>query len=77
MFCTRASSKNFDKVIKSSNRPFDRDQYSIHYLPRRYVANEEDVTSNSHVKRQIDFSITTFWFCDKPQKISPSPCEKK
>ena len=50
-------------------------QHSNHYLPRRCVANGEDVTRNSHGKKHIDFSITTFGFCDQPQKISPAPCE--
>ena len=45
------------------------------YLPRWYVANGEDVTRNCHGERHIDFSITTFGFCDQPEQICPSPCE--
>ena len=75
MFWTGASSKNFCKVIKSSNHPLETGKHSNHYLPRWYVATGEDVIRNSHGKRHIDFSITTFRFCDQPQKISPSSCE--
>ena len=50
-------------------------QNSNHDLPRRYVANGEDVTKNSHGKRHIDSCIAIFGFCDQPQKISPAPCE--
>ena len=74
MFWTRASS-NFHKIIKSPNCPLETGQHSNHYLPRRNVANGEDVTRNSHGKRHIDFSVATFGFCDEPQKISPAPCE--
>ena len=72
---TRESSNNFYKITKSSNCPLETGQRSNHYLLRRYVANGEDVTRNSHGERHIDFSITTFGFCDQTQKISPSPCE--
>ena len=75
MFWTRASSKNFYKIIKSPNCPLETGQHLNHYLPKRYVANEEDVTRNSHGNRHIDFSIAIFGFCDQPQKISPAPCE--
>ena len=75
MFWTRASSKNFYKIIKSPNCSLETGQHSNHCLPRRYVANGEDVTRNSHGKRHTDFSIATFGFCDQPQKISPAPCE--
>ena len=50
-------------------------QHSNYYLPRRYVANGEDVTRNSHGKRHIDFCIALFGFCDQPKKFSPAPCE--
>ena len=50
-------------------------QHSNHYLPRRHVANAEDITRNSHGKRHNDFSTATFGFCDQSQKISPAPCE--
>ena len=62
-------------IIKSFNRPLQTRQHSNLYLPRRYVANVVDVTRNSHCKRHIDFSITTFGFCDQPQKITSSSCE--
>ena len=75
MFWTRVSSKNFYKIIKSPNWSLETGQHSNHYLPRRYVANGEDVTRNSHGKKHIDFSIATFGFCDQAQKISPAPCE--
>ena len=75
IFWTRASSKNFCKIIKSPNCPLDTGQHLNHYLPRRYVANGEDVTRNSHGNRHIDFSIATFGVYDQPQKISPAPCE--
>ena len=75
IFCTRASSKNFYKIVKSSNRPLETGQYSNHYLPRQNVANGEDVTRNTHGERHIDFSITTFGLCYQPPKASPSPWE--
>ena len=77
MFWTQVSSKNFYRIIKSSNRRLETGQHSNHCLPKRYVVNGEDVTKNVHGERHIDFSITTFWFCDQLQKISPSPCETK
>ena len=69
------SSKNFYKIAKSSIWPLEMGQNSNHDLPRRYVANGEDVTRNSHGKRHIDSCIAIFGFCDQPQKISPAPCE--
>ena len=66
---------NFCKIINSPNCPLETCQHSNHYLSRRYVANGEDVTRNSHGKRHIDFSIAIFGFCDQPQKISPAHCE--
>ena len=74
-FQFRASSKNFYKIIKTSNRHFKTDQNSNHYLPRQYVVHGEDVTRNSDGERHIDFSVTTFGYCDQPQKISPSPSD--
>ena len=75
MFWDQVSSKNFYKIIKSPNCSLKMGQHSNHYLPRRYVANDEDVTRNSHGNRLIDFYIATFGFCDQPQKISPAHCE--
>ena len=75
-FQFRASSKNFYKIIKSSNRHFKTDQNSNHYLPRQYFAHGEDVTRNSDGEKQIGFSVTTFGYCNQPQKISPSPCDR-
>ena len=43
MFWTRASSKNFYKIIKSSNDPLETGQHLNHYLPRRYLANGEEI----------------------------------
>ena len=62
MFWTRASSKNFYKIIKSPNCSLETDQHSNHYLPRRYVANGEDITRNSHCKRHINFSVAILGF---------------
>ena len=73
MFWTRASSKNFYKLIKSPNWPLEAGQHSNHYLPKQCLANGEDFTRDSHGKRHI--SIITFGFSDQPQKISPAPCE--
>ena len=67
--------QEFYKIIKSPHCPLETGQHSNYYLPRRYVANGEYVTRNSHGKRHIDFSVATFGFCDQPQKISPAPCE--
>ena len=67
-FWTRASSKNFYKIIKSPNCLLETGQHSNHYLSRRYVANGEDVIKNSHGKTHVDFSIAIFGFCDQPQK---------
>ena len=66
---------NSQTTYTNPNCPLETGQHSNHYLRRRYVANEEDVTRNSHGKRRIDFSIATFGFCDQPQKISHAPCE--
>ena len=74
-FWTRASSKNFYKIIKSPYCLLETGQHSNHYLSRRYVASGEDATRNSHGQRHIDFSIAIFGFCDQPQKISPAHCE--
>ena len=72
-FWIGASYKNFYKIIKSDNCPLETGQHFNHDLPRRYVANGEAITRNSHGKRHIDFSNATFGFCDQPQKISPAP----
>ena len=75
MFWTRTSSNNFYRIIKSLSCSLETGQHSNNYLPRRYVANGEDVTRYSHGKRHVDFSIATFRFCDQPQKVSSAPCE--
>ena len=76
MFCTRASSKNFDKVIKSSNRPLDRDQHSIHYIPRRYVANGEDVTVILMARDKFIFLLQHFGFVINLKKSVLHPVKK-
>ena len=76
MFCTRASSKNFDKVNKSSNRPLDRDQHSIHYIPRRYVANEEDVTVILMSSDKFIFLLQHFGFVINLKKSVLHPVKK-
>ena len=64
----------FTKLLKVTiARPLETGQHFNHDLPRRYVANGEAITRNSHGKRHIDFSNATFGFCDQPQKISPAP----
>ena len=63
LFWGRASFNIFYKIIKSPNFPLETGQQS-NYLPRRYVANGEDVTRNSHGKTHIDFSIATFGYLD-------------
>ena len=68
LFWARASSMNFYKIINSRNCPLETCQHSNHYLSRRYVANGEDVTKNSHGNTHADFSIATFGFCGQPQK---------
>ena len=70
MSWTWVSSKNFYKIIESPNCPLETGQHLNHYLPRRYVANGEDATINSHDKRHIDFSVATFEFYNQP-----APCE--
>ena len=67
-FWALVSSNNFHKIIKISNHPLEAGQHLNAYLPRQYVANGEDVTRDSQGERHIDFSITTFGFCDQPQK---------
>ena len=68
MFWALVSSNNFHKIIKISNHPLEASQHLNVYLPRQYVANGEDITRDSHGERHTDFSITTFGFCDQPQK---------
>ena len=76
LFRTRASSKNFHKIVKSSNRPLEMGRHLNYYLPTRYVANGEDVTRNSHGKKHIDFTITTFRFCNQPQNSVLHPLKQ-
>ena len=59
----------------SKNTHFTEHLRATASIPRRYITNGEDVTITSRGERHIDISITTFGFCDQPQKISPSSCD--
>ena len=63
-FGTWANSKNFYKIIKSSNRTFETGQHSNHYLHRRYVANGRTL----QVNLELSAISSNHNFCRVPSK---------